>query len=357
MILNYYQPYLFPFLTKCTSQTKQAVESRFYHSFEDGLWHLLQHYACPKGSRILIPDFYCMDVVDNIKRHGYVPVFYPLDNHFQANAKTLRALLQKHSPCLLIIFHACGIRARIVQNIPTFLRIPKLLIVEDAVQRLTDPSSVDILHPRHFLMDSLRKVSPLPGSFLYGKRGYLPPLLSSADLGTYQGKTVLWFILFRIFFSIGTTVNSTRLVTFAHQVLLKRHDDIIGDQWKPTPGIKGVPFLISHMAFSKIQKRKREQVLAYHAFLSHAKFPWYIPKQLLLNADHLHVYPVCVMGKPDMKLLNILHDKGVVVWYKFTNAPWSRTRSVLFLPLGFHISKKAISSLSGTIINYWNSYV
>lgn len=89
IIANYYQPWLFPFLSLRKRYVPDGITRYTYHSFEDGLWDLLQHRGVARGAVILVPDFYCMDVISNIQNHGYTVVMYPLNKQFQIRPATL----------------------------------------------------------------------------------------------------------------------------------------------------------------------------------------------------------------------------------------------------------------------------
>lgn len=135
-MIHYYQPFLLPFLHRKRYRVPDAIQREYFVSFEDALWKLLPTYGITHGSTILVPDFYCMDVVNNIQSHGYTVRFYALDDHFQ-NIDPFPKLIKKTDPAAVIIFHACGIRNK---KADTWIRENadgNLLIIEDAVQTLT----------------------------------------------------------------------------------------------------------------------------------------------------------------------------------------------------------------------------
>ena len=170
-MLTYYQPFLFPFLHAKKYVLPKNVYRKFYISFEDGLWNLLKSQQIEHGSTIFIPDFYCMDVVQNIQLHGYTPVLYTLDDHFQISKKNSDYLRRIQKPTVLILFHACGIQNKRLTD-PVYIQsvAQNSLVIEDAVQRLVNPENIQLHHANHVIIDSLRKTSPLHGSFIYGSK-------------------------------------------------------------------------------------------------------------------------------------------------------------------------------------------
>jgi hypothetical protein len=347
-MIQYYQPFLLPFLGSKKSKLSDGLKRYYYHSFEDALWDLFINKHIPKGAVILIPDFYCMDVVGNIQTHGYIPVFYPVDAHFQIAPRKLNAYIESHHPSVVILFHACGIANRTLT--PSWITTHKnTLIVEDCVHRLVNPAGVNIMSDNHFVIDSLRKVSPLPGSFLYGTQKGLLFSQSNARCAYYILSSFFWYVLFRTVLCISAILNWPHGSIWAHETLLKRHDDIIGDNSVPAAGLPQIGSLTQWFAYKKISKHKTNQVALYRtltATLPRLFYPIHIPED---DFGGLHVYPVGMERIPP-DFIKQLHRLGIVIWCKFEDAPWSKRTHVLFLPLGFHISDKEIRDTIRAIV-------
>lgn len=355
-MINYYQPYLLPFLGFQKSTISKGIKRYYYHSFEDGLWDLLEKRSIPKRSVVLIPDFYCTDVLLNIKLHGYSYQLYPLDKNFQVNQKTIQKYIKKYNPKMLILFHACGITSMLIKNKKWLTTIAQdMIILEDCVHLVVKPNKVHIIHDNHYLIDSLRKVSPLCGSFLYGTHnGMCFEQKNHTSVSTYQMKSFFWFFIFRSLFILGNMTNNAHLVRFSHQVL-KKHDDVIGDSPNAHRGFFLFSLFFDWFHFKKIEMLKTKQVNHYQIqlkplFLKNSLFyPIRIPQD---DYRKLHVYPLGFQRRPDHRLIQHLHNHDCIVWYKFEDSPWSRSRGVLFLPLGFHMDKNSIIKLSQTLISY-----
>jgi len=359
-MINYYQPFLLPFLGTTPYRVPKDIRRTYFLSFEDGLWVLLNNRHIPKGSVILIPDFYCMDVVENIRAHGYTPIFYPLDDHFRIPPKKLDSYIHRYTPGVTIIFHACGLTHMSGTSIaPLFSRYPDMLVIEDSVHRLVNPENVQLIHPNHYVIDSLRKVSTLPGSFLYRKSDAPPiePDRNYREWG-YMLSVTLRYLLFRIFFTWAVTIRNPSLIRYAHEHILRAHDDVVGDSAGGYRGFFAVPFIHRYFNFTKIMKLKKKQADLYTHHLKQltVKHPaWYaidIPEHM---KQDLHVFPLGRRGdhlqKEFMRIQTHLHKLGIISWFKFPDCPWSRKRGVLFLPLGFHITPRDIRFITKTLEN------
>ncbi|HKY74466.1 MAG TPA: hypothetical protein VJ246_04100 [Patescibacteria group bacterium] len=356
-MITYYQPLSRSFFQSKPDTIALGVKRYYYGSFEDGLWDLLQNKEVPVNAVILIPSFYCMDVAENMRSHGYIPTFYDLDKHFQVSAKNLLRSISRHKPAVVVLFHACGISLRILQNKQVVQSIAKkALVIEDGVHRLIKPSTVRLLHDNHFLMDSLRKVSPLPGSFLYGTTRGLSYQQTSRVVGCYSFMGWFLYLLFRLTFEIGHHFRSATTLSFAHERILKAHDNLIGNHILGHKGLPLVSSLQKYVHFSSIEQKKHRQVLLYEKELYATTLRDSIYRISIQQSDYkkLHVFPVGLI-RASTKLLKQLQKIGVVAWYKFDDCPWSKKRNVLFLPLGFHVKNEDIIASAKVIRHFVNS--
>ena len=357
-MINYYQPFLLPFLKHTPYRLPVTVRRTYFLSFEDGLWVLLKKMRIPKGSTILIPDFYCTDVVDNIRTHGFIPVLYPLDDQLSIADKKLTDCIRKHAPSVIIIFHACGIRRITRQKIESLCaEYPDTLILEDSVHRLLNPNTISLTHPNHYIMDSLRKVSPLPGSFLYQNISspvIRPDAIRHEWRYTFFVHLTFWF--FRTVFIVGTLLHNGHVVRYAHEKTLKVHDDIVGDSDGGYTGFSLIPHIHAFIDFEKIQRLKETQVRLYETYMPDvlkSSPSWYQFQIADDQKKELHVYPIGLkkFDAEDIsgRIESYLHKHGIIVWFKFPDALWCRKNGILFLPLGFHISPKHIRHIMNII--------
>ena len=350
-MLNYYQPYLLPFLGNKRYTLPNGVKHFYYHSMEDALWEFTRKKGIAKGSLFLIPDFYCGDVLQNISRQGFRYKLWKMDRHFQTNVDSFINLIKRYEPQVVVIFHPAGITSNLMNDTQWINHLPKdSYIIEDAVHRLINPSNIKFTHKRHVIMDSLRKDSPLPGSFIYGSEENLSYKQSPFRLSRYFVSSTFLYILFRLILYIGSLLNLSVVTDFAHEKVLKMHDDIIGDSWDSYPGFPLVPILHQFLNFEKIEHIKQHQVTLYKKNMQSVYqnpnkqnifYEISIPKSDFKN---LHVYPVGINlpAVKTKKLVAYLHKNNISVWVKFPECEWSTKNACLFLPLGFHVSDSEI---------------
>jgi hypothetical protein len=353
-MINYYQPSVWPFLQLKANESPHSTKFYYYHSFEDGLWDFIKNkFSSAKKITLLVPDFYCSDVLDNLKLHGFRYIYYPLDADFQISPSQFRKYLWLYKPEIVVIFNACGITSNLFSDTGWLLDLPKdSWILEDNVHRLSDPEKITLLTDHHVVMDSLRKVSSLPGSRLFGSNRALDFIQNkSSYFSRYFLSSFFYYQLFQIFFFTGCLFNSSRLVIWAHDYWLSLHDDIIGDSFIPQPGFSFfIPF-INRINYKKISKLKITQVKIYNRLLKNLFTSKHFYRISIPAKDFgaLHVYPLGFKGPPDLALEKYLEQNHAPVWFKFTDTPWSRTRGVLFLPLGFHMHLGSICHLVNTL--------
>lgn len=356
-MIEHYQPFLFPFLSSKASVPNVFVKRYYYWSWEDGLWDLLQKKHIEKGSTVLIPDFYCTDVIDNIRAHGYIVAFYKLDQYFQIKKQALLRSVQRHHPTVVIIFHAAGITSTVVGTSSVIQKITKkALLIEDCVHQVLDPQTVKPVNEHHFLMDSLRKVTPLYGSFLYGTKKGMQFSQTKHVWSLYTVNTTLLYMLFRMLLIISYVLNKPSIAVFAHKKVLKQHDDVVGNT-NSHRGIWAIAWMAQWLNREALERVKREQTKLYEHMLRPLctkSSPFYHIVMKRSDYGKLHVYPVGLKKKADETLMAFLRHKNIVVWPKFSDSGWAKKRDVLFFPLGFHMNKGKIKRIAKALVA-WKS--
>lgn len=314
-------------------ETPPTIGYAFYLSWEDGLWSLLEAYQIPNGSKILIPEFYCMDVVENMKAHDLVPVWYPVDRNFQTDPKIFASYLQKHSPAVVVIFHAVGITNTLFDVFALWkLSLPKdTLLIEDAVHRVVNPRHIHLLTNRHFIMDSLRKVVPGMGSRMFGN---IPKIKKhSLQAIPYQLSVYWWWLVFQFFIHI-------RLSAFAERAMQAGYEKI-GDSFYGATGWSIFRKLADHIDYDFIYKTKEKQVQRYKKLFSgiFAKkifFPIDFPQE---DQKHLRGFPLGIYKDHKEKIIQRIRTK-LLLRLELEGSPWTKKYGVIYLPLGPHISYK-----------------
>lgn len=342
-MISYYQPHLLPFLSYHKLNLPNHVSRFHYLSWEDALWDILPQLGVRPGHTILLPDFYCLDVLVNIKLHGYKVQNYPLDHNFQVSAKVLLNLYNRIKPAVVIIFHAGGITSNIIRNQRLVDKLTReSVLIEDLVHKIVDPSKIHKLHGRHLLMDSLRKNLPLPGAFAYMSNELgtkiSPPKINSP---LYVLRVALFYYLYRTFLSLGSLFRNPILVAFAHNKVLMIHDEVVGDSQQGNQGLPWVPFVHSFIDYSKIRNHKTNQVKVYLILTKHlpsiSKLV-YVPFISKEDMGELRAFPLVISGALASTVEKALNP--INVWTQFGDSIWSQEKKAFHLPLGFHITRK-----------------
>lgn len=352
-MISYYPPHLSPFLSLKSTRLSPNLSRLYYLSWEDALWDILPQLGIKPGDTILVPDFYCLDVINNIKLHGYRVSLYPLDNNFQISKTMFMEHYRKDKPSVVIFFHACGITNNLTKDEEFIKKFASTsIVIEDQVHHAVDPSNVRVLHNNHLVMSSLRKNMPLPGSFVYlthhSRSHLLPPRAKSP---IYVMRVTYYYLLYRLELGLGVALHLPQLVKHAHHTTLSIHDDLVGDSIRGNVGLPLVQTVHGHISFSKIRATKKRQVQYYLKNLlplTRSKLNLTIPSISNDDLGELHAFPLIA----NLNLANKIEESlmPLNVWTKFPGCPWSKKKQVFFLPLGFHITIKDQTKIIDTII-------
>jgi hypothetical protein len=289
------QPTLFwkYFHTK-KSYFPKGVAYATYLSWEDGLWDIIRSYSIQKKSIILVPSFFCVDVMNNMKDHGLVPIYYEVNEMLQPNLEQLEELIFKIKPSILVLFHAVGITNKSINKV-FFKRIPQgIFIIEDCVHRITNPQEVKIFDERHFIINSFRKVVPLQGSIVISKTKTINKLQGADVTVWYSFQVILLWIGMQILLTMQKYVGLF-FGKWAEIAMLKGYD-IIGDE--QLPGNCPVFFseLYMYLNFEKIKHIKSKQVEEYKKHINTSE-EFYTPQMSTLDTKELRGYPIVTSKK------------------------------------------------------------
>jgi hypothetical protein len=350
------------YLTFSSTISNQSFTHYFYLSWEDALWDLLKYFSYPKGSVVLIPDFYCADVVKNMKEHGLKCVTYPVDRNFQTSVKFFKQAINKTQPQIVIIFHSVGITNKLINQFNDWQAVlPKdCLLLEDSVHRLVEPNKLKLLADRHVVIDSLRKVIPIQGSNLYGTE-VIKNLEQTKIFSTffYRFMVVFWWFIFQACLNLSKIfpVKSWQIYwsLLAEKVMLIGYE-IIGDSQFSGHGLSFFKFLSRHIDFEKIAKAKIKQVNKYETLLVSI---WQSPKVFKIEVDqndygNLRAFPVGLNLDTAPEILKKLRAKGLLVRFELDNFGWTKKQKVIYLPLGPHLNDKDIEVVAEILIQVVN---
>lgn len=337
-MISAYPTLLYPYLKK-KKNLPSRYESLFFQSWEDGFWYLSDTGVLRRGV-ILIPSFYCIDVVENMKSHGFVPVFYPLDDVFQPDTGVLNRLIHEHAPACVVIYHAGGIQSNLLKSRTWRRHLPKgTVIVHDHAHTLIPPDQVALPTAQDIAINSLRKNVPLPGSYIYMHRRTLPLPRPAIHNPLYVAHARAAYILLRLFLVIGHRLHSTRLVRAGLYKVLPHHENLIGDSPRGNCGPRFSQIVSAYIDYSKISSIKKKQAEVYRRGIrkimkrrSGMSTPAYAA------SDTLHAFALVVRDPLADSIETALDALGL--WPKFPDCPWSQDRKVFYLPLGPHITRR-----------------
>lgn len=329
-----------------------------YLSWEDALWDLKKFFSYSDGSLVLVPDFFCLDVVENMISHGFQVVTYPVDRNFQTDPILFSSLLKEYQPDVAVIFHAVGITNALFQHKKKWLSsLPEnTLLLEDSVHRVVNPEDISIVSQRHVVIDSMRKVIPLPGSNLFGSQA-IATLRPSSTLETipYQIIVLGWWLLFQFCLLIVTAVPSKQLQQWWNHLAegaMLRGYDVIGDSLVAAPGNLLISWLSSHIDHERIALIKTQQVQIYKQKIKSIWSSSYIFPIAINERDFgkLRGYPIGLELTTATQILERLRAAGLLVRFELDTFGWSTKQKVIYLPLGPHLTQNQIEIVANTLI-------
>lgn len=338
----------------------------FYVSWEDALWDILPQIGVTpsirKHATALVPSFFCPDVVENMANHGLKSIYYPVDEHFQTDPMLFAQWLETHQPQVVVILHAVGITNQLWQHTKVWLpSLPKnCLLIEDSVHRVVNPANISLAHENHVVIDSLRKVSPVPGSNFFAMAGRFEQSAKNVDQ-PYRTTVLWWWLVFQLCLGISTLIRWNPWQRFwnfrAEQTMLIGYD-YIGDSSVSNNGWLWAKKIARYLDFDKIEKSKQEQVTAYNAILVTGIQTnrdtnltlFSIPNIPLTDRGLLRGFPIILPLSTAQKTLDDLRTKGLIVRFELNDCPWSQQRKVVYLPLGPHLSTNDIRKIASTVV-------
>jgi hypothetical protein len=337
-----------------------AIVELDYVSFEDALWDFLDQKEIKKGSTLLIPDFFCMDVIGNIVDHGYQFDLYPVDEVFQPRFDILKEKMQSKSASVIVLFHALGIENTLV-NSGLFWSTARhdQWVVEDCVHRIVEPALLSLQSPRHILIDSTRKITPFFGATLYGNRSQINYTRARHPSTSKYTYLTMWFwTQFQSLLTLGSVLKYSPYLIRAYD-FLNSGDNLIGDSTLSAR----LPTLFSwqkrHIAAEKIKAARKNQAVIYKTLLHDL----YLDHRFVLPTPYLNTlpqlqnlafFPLPFRSDYGFLLREFLLTQGICTFIEFSDSPWAINKNVLCLPLGVHVTTRDIKFVCHQI-NEWHA--
>lgn len=332
--------------TLANSPTSPKVIKTFYLSWEDALWHLLSVYKIKKGSKVLVPDFFCGDVLNNMQKHGLKIEYYPVDHLLKTDILKFKKILLKTKPSILIMFHAVGIDNQLMESAKLWIKLlpEKSFLIEDCVHKILRDSQVRFLNDRHFLIDSLRKVVPIQGSTVFSSVK-IPSITTVQKLNTfpYRLAVLYYWICMEFNLLLAYYSNNSRLSKHfnlrAEKIMLRGYS-IIGRAKSSSSGNIFMDFISNRINIDEIEKIKQKQGEKYLNNLKDlikSKYFW-IPEINKSNFKKLRGFPLIIDKKIANKFLEFLRENGLILRFELDDSKWSKKQKIIYLPMGLHIS-------------------
>lgn len=331
-------------------QWPAKISTELYLSFEDALWSLLPRLGYKKGSKLLIPNFYCIDVVQNIEAHGYVCAYYKLNPDFTYNLSGILAVVEKEQPDIFIEFQPDGLRTSLLSDIERKLH-PRMLIISDRVHSIMTPQEEYIPHSdRHLYLGSFRKVTMLPGTIAVFTRAARSTKQQSYPWGYLFRALILWWT-FIIQIKLSYLLSSPQMMKLAMRTLTV-HDDLIGDSFVSAPIPSWMGFAYEFFDIEKISLCKREQIFIYlkelEPIISKNEWIW-LPHYLDESYDNLRSFPLITTYEKGILLEKELEKQQIYRTRQLIGSPWSLKHSLFFFPLGPHLTKNDVQQIARRI--------
>ncbi len=344
------------FQKKKSVSVPAGIARRFYASWEDALWDLLRKANVRSHATVLVPDFFCQDVLENMAEHHLKPVFYSMDKNFQTDPEYFARTLKKEQPAVVVILHPAGITNPLFTYADVWKNAlsAETILIEDSVHRVVMPEDVHLIHPRHVVMDSLRKVIPVPGSNVYGTPEFLQfaatPFTATLP---YQIATFGWWAVFQLCLLCAQLPLGMRWNHWsnnqAENAMLAGYD-VIGDSYRAGRAWSIFRSMADHIAFARISAAKQEQVQQYFAMLEDTWnatcYPISFPPE---DAGRLRGLPVRLELKSAQRILTFLRKNGILLRFELEGCPWTQRHKVMYLPLGPHLNESDIRLVGRTL--------
>lgn len=340
-----------------------GVKSKYFLSWEDTLWELIQVNKIPRHSKVLVPSFWCTDVIHNMENHDLRCVTYQVDESFQSSEKIIIDAVMKHKPQVVVVFHAVGIRNRLLTETVGWLATldEKCILIEDSVHSTISPSEVSFVRSNHFIIDSWRKVVPLQGSALYYRESDLSSNSTQTKTINFHMLVVvsLWFLM-----QVTLTLQKHTQKYFARPLGLLAERlklwgyEIIGDTTYSSRTLGLFVQLSQHLAVDEIRQIKKHQVEIYDRLvgdiIQNNKKTFPIWRRY---TDHalMRAYPIGLTLPFAGDIIKKLRSSGLLVRSELDQSPWSQNNKVIFLPLGPQLSDVDIRKVCDVVIQSLNT--
>lgn len=335
------------YFKKEKSNLPSGISSAFYLSWEDVLWDIIISFQIKKDTIVLVPSFFCVDVMNNIKDHGLTPIYYEVDKNLQPIQQDIEFKIKRHNVTFLVLFHAVGITNKLITK--KFIQglSKDIFIIEDCVHRITNPKEVIIYSDKHVVINSLRKVIPLQGSCIFAMKHVIDQLKGPQKTVNYSWSVIILWIAMQIALLIQQLFIKN-MGLCAEWFMLKGYD-IIGDNKKTGYCPQIFNYLYFRLNFDHIKNIKREQSQLYSSLIV-KNSNCYTPRFTKLDDGELRGYPLILKKTIAKKIILSFRIQNIYIRPELNDSKWTQDRTIIYLPMGLHIQTRHIRYIT-TLLN------
>ena len=351
-----------PFISEYFSATAVSMPTKYFRSsflsWEDALWHLLTIYQIEHGATILLPEFYCGNVVEHMEQHHLKVRYYPVDQYLQTNQEIFVETIQKIKPAIVIIFHAVGINSLLMERVTDWIKYldTETILLEDCVHKILTAKQISFCSDRHFLIDSLRKVVPIQGSNLYSAHPF-PSIMAWQSWLTlpYRAQVFCYWMVMQMWLLLAYGTSTPQVAKWANcraEVAMLYGYDAIGKMEFASPGIKIMNYLYARINIDKIEESKFAQAKIYNQELKPLLkgADYWLPTMEQKDYKSLRGFPLVMSLKVADRFLARLRAAGILVRFELNDSAWSQKQKIIYLPMGVHVSSQEIEGIVQTIL-------
>ena len=318
---------------------------QFFLSFEDGFVAVLNSYGIAPGSRLLFPEFYCMEVIEGLKRRGYQCACYACLASMRPNEESLLSAVSEYQPRLVCIYHPLGLSVQVQCQMPE-----GVVLLEDHAHSLLDASELRIRGPGHVVMDSIRKVSPLQGSRVASAK-----TLSGAAWSLYRYRLLILHLGYRLLL-FAARLSGGITTWRATDCIFERYTCLVGSARQPARGFFWDRWLVSRLSAAKARAARAPLAARAHALAaSLARTSKIFCCLEFAESDFMRLrsYPLG-LARPDLDgmLLRFLSQRGLRLDYIFPDCPFCRNLRLLMVPLGLGSSVADLERIFGALVEF-----
>jgi hypothetical protein len=341
--MNLSSPSLWNLLSKkCLNSSKFSKNNfKFFLSFEDALWAVLKAHSFIE-KKALIPNFFCSDVTNRIKEHGFKILNYKFDSNLKVDINSIKDIINSNRIDLFILYYPLGM----TKNAPNPQEIRNIvghntIIIEDLADCLVEAPPYGIIDSRHYCIDSLRKLLPIQGSRIWGEN--LANISYEFD-NLYRYKSLILWFLTRLLGTISNLTKSTfidnlRWNTFGY------HSDLIGKSENGNAGFEIDRFILNIIDINAYKNIRGKIINDYIDQFSQCNFKSETNLVPIQSDDINNVrFPILRAKKGELQtLVNHLDSLGISCDIHFEDSPLSQEYDFMLMPADFNYNTKQIS--------------